>query len=337
MTADADKPQIVVKIDNRIRLLSAVLSLTTWPEQEQAYSPHGVHHHAKATRAFLKDAESHPAVEIMQELLESNLSMDDIFSYATCLNYPGLRAKGSALPPWAPKNWSAHLRDFNHSLKLRELWEAEENEWQKAKQEAERALNTGDPKSFLERFFGPMPDLALRFQPNLAYPTADSMGFRWNDKLWAVSPPRIAWGTNPPWPYDDDPAATFAEVIGAYAKVLLRELLDKHPEEAEAAQKGKLPVPNTFVARYPEWFDQFAVLFVTGVTSIFLEETFSAAEAKAYSVMAQKAHGFKQLPSVIDVLNRYLGSHNDGKFETFGEYLPTFSNALRVAAKLKSL
>ncbi len=326
---------ITIQVDDRIRLLSAVLSLTTWPIQEQAYKPHGVHTHAKATRAHLAALEDHPAVLSMQELLETDLTLGAIFSYTACLDWPDLQG-GGAIPAWAPQPWPDQLRDFMQAAKLNDLWARDAHLWEMAVDEADIALSTGNPLDILQRFFGPL-DAKLIFQPNLCYPSSEALGFRCGETLVCVCPPRIAWGNNPPWPYDDDPAATYADALGTYAKILLQEYLDRHPREAEMAQQARLPVPNTFRARYPDWFDQFAVLFVSGLTAIFLEETFGQPEAQAYTVMAHKAHGFELLPSVVNVMEHYLGEREAGKHKSFAEYMPAFCKSLRIAEKLKKL
>lgn len=326
---------VTVQIDDRIRLLSAVLAMTTWPEQEQDRYPHGVHAHAKATREYLAEDEYHPAVLAMQELMESGLSLDAIFSYAACLNWPGLRARGG-VPEWAPRQWAAQLRDFMHRTRLRDFWEQEASVWEQAAEQARRALTGGDPLGLLSRFFGPL-NAGMVFQPNLCYPSSQAIGFRWGKRLVAICPPRVAWGNNPPWPYDDAPAETYQEAFGVYTRVLLHEHLEQHPEETEQARRVKLPVPNTFRALYPEWFDQFAVLFISGVTALFLEQTFGKPEADAYIMMAHKAHRFEVLPSVVEVLRRYLEDQARGKYSVFAEYMPTFCTGLRVTEKLKKL
>src|SRR5574341_1821956 len=92
---------ITVYVDGRLRLLAALLSLTTWPFQEQDERKHDVHPHAKATRQHLASFEEHAAVQSMQDLLESGRTLDEIFSYVVCLNWPNLRARAAAVPEWA--------------------------------------------------------------------------------------------------------------------------------------------------------------------------------------------------------------------------------------------
>jgi hypothetical protein len=330
----SDSP-ISVRIDDRIRLLSAILAMTTWPEQEQDRQPHGVHAHARMTRAHLTEDEYHPAVLSMQELLEAGLALDTIFSFAACLNWPGLRARGG-VPEWASKEWPAQVRDFMHRTRLRNLWEEETSTWNHAAEQAARALKDCQPLDLLGKFFG-TSQVKLVFQPNLCYPTDRSVGFRRDKSVVAISPPRIAWGNNPPWPYDDDAAATCQDAFRAFTRVLLREYLAKHPEPIEQARRIKLPIPNVFRAQNPDWLDQFAVIFISGATAIFLEQTFGEGEAKSYVMMTHKAHNFKVLPSVIEVLRHYLSEQERGKYDSFAEFIPTFCKGLRVTEQLKRL
>jgi hypothetical protein len=325
---------ITVEIDNRVRLLSALLSLTTWPEQEQGFKPHGIHAHAKSTRQYLAEAEYHPAVIGMQEALESGESLSDVFRYSCALNWPGLRLRGRDGPQWASPDWPAHIRDFAHSMRIDELWHRDRTAWTSAVEEAQRALEPGDPVTFLSRFFGPL-DVQLIFVPNLCYPTSETLGFRDGKRLVAICPPPIAWGTNPPWPYDDNPGDTPRDAIGTYTRVLLRELLAANPEETDVARKTKLPVPNTFRARYPDWIDQFQHLFVSGVTVLYLQATFGSVESDAYLLMTNKTHGSEVVSSVAEILGKYLESQAQGKYVTFIEYLPAFLKSLRIAEKLK--
>src|SRR5574341_570861 len=253
-------PTVAVHIDDRVRLLSVLLALTTWPEQEQDQRPHGVHAHARTVRAALQDAENHPAVINMQELLESGRGLPAIFSYAGALT-PDLEATGA--PDWAPPDWARQIRDFKSVYGVAGLWEDDGQAWADAEAAAVRALSKTDPAPLLAEVFG-VTESTFIFYPNLCYPSAEAVGFRMGGELACLCPPHVAWGESPPWPYDDDPPATHREAMGAYARVLLRELLDAHPEAAEAARHSKAPLPNTFLARYPDWFDQLAVLLVGG-------------------------------------------------------------------------
>lgn len=327
--------KVTVEKDNRVRLLSALLAMTTWPEQEQGFKPHGVHIHARHTREFLAEAEYHPAVITMQELLERGLTLDTIFSYAAALSWPELWISRDA-PEWAPKDWHTQMQDFVQKTRITELWDRDDAAWNSAVAEAERALQPGDPVGALSRYFGAL-DVELVFLPNLSYPSSETIGFRDGKRLVAIDPPPIAWGTNPPWPYDDNPGDTPRDAFSTYSRILLHELMDANPDQTAAARKIQLPIPNAFRARHPDWFEQFAVLFVSGVTANYLRETFGDVEAKSYIMMVQKANGFDVLPSVLDVMQNYLEGHAAGKHSTFADYLPTFIKSLRVAENIKKM
>ena len=57
---------ITVRVDDRVRALATLLALTTWPEQEQAFKPHGVHPYAKSIRVALGQA-AHARLEKVNE------------------------------------------------------------------------------------------------------------------------------------------------------------------------------------------------------------------------------------------------------------------------------
>ncbi len=326
---------VIVQIDNRIRLLSSLLALTTWPDQEQAYYPHGVHAHARNLRQALAEAENHPAVLIMQEALESALTLGEIFSYARCLSWPGLRLRSHDAPAWAPANWPAHIRDFAHAHRLTEVWDRDKAAWQSAETAARAAMaRAGDLAALLARFFGP-PGSPILFVPNLGYPSTQTLAFRDGGTVVCVCPPPVAWGTNPPWPYDDNPADPAREMAAACARLLLIELLDAAPEESDALRRAGLPVPNTFRARHPGWQDQLAVLLVGAITTLYLRETFGQAEADAYILMTHRAHGFEVLPGAVEALEKYLAAQAQGQFETVLPYLSTFIRSLRITDKQK--
>jgi hypothetical protein len=325
---------ISVRVEDRIRMMSTLLALTTWPEQEQAFKPHGVHIHCRNLRSALSAAENHPAVVILQELMESGYSLDQIFSFINAISWPGIRARSDEVPAWAPADWSVQMREFMHSFRVKDIWDKDKQAWAQAQEQAGKALDTGDPGGLLGCIFGPQ-DVEWHFSPNLSYPTADTIGFRSGKQLMAVCPPPVAWGNNPPWPYDDNPADTYRDAFSTYARILLTEFLEADTDSRELILANRLPVPNTFLARYPNLLDQFSVVFIGGLTSLALEQTHGKAESASYTMMTHKAHGFQILPAVVDVLNHYLAEQADGKYQTIADYLPSFFSSLKVAEKMK--
>lgn len=324
---------ISIQIDDRIRLLSAILSLTDWPQREQAEKPHGVHTHAKATQRFLADSADHVVIQSTQDLLNSGHTPEHVLGFAAYLNWPGLRAPGE-LPEWTPDRWTAQMRDFHRAGRLPDLWEDEAPAWNQAITEAEKVFPADlDMLDLLSKFFGKR-DESLTFQPNLCYPTDHVIGFRRDDELYCVAPPRLAWGDNSPWPYDDDPAWAYAVAFGVYARLLLREYLGSHPGEVEFAKNARLPLPEDFRQRNPDWFDQFAVIFVGAATAIFLSETLGKADSDAFILMEHKAQGFDILPSAVTVLQTYLKERQDGRFKEFADFLPMFRDSLHISERM---
>jgi hypothetical protein len=323
---------ITVRIDDRVRLLAAILSLTDWPQREQADKPHGVHAHARATQRFLADFADHPAVHSTQDLLNAGYALELLLGFAAYLNWPELDVPG-ARPEWAPHWWPSQIRDFYWASGLQVFWGKETPVWEQAIREAEHAFPASlDMLGLLEEFFGPR-NVHLVFHPNLCYPTDRPIGFQRNNELVCVAPPPIAWGDNPPWPYDDDPAWACATAFGTYARTLLKAYLKAHPRETERARSGHLPVPEDFRKQHPDWFDQFALIFVDGVTAVFLGSTLGKAEADAFILMEHKAHVFAILPAAVGALQTYLADHKAGRYGEFADFLPTFHESLQAPGK----
>jgi len=76
----SDQSDVTVKLDDRVRLLSAILAVTDYPEKAQKMKPHGTHYHARATNKHLANHRSHPAVQATQSLLDQNTPLEAIFA-----------------------------------------------------------------------------------------------------------------------------------------------------------------------------------------------------------------------------------------------------------------
>lgn len=323
---------IVVRVDDRVRLMTALLARTNWPEQEQAARPHGVHAHARATHKHLEEFGDHAAVERMQGLLDGGRTLAELFGFALGLSWPGLRARGD-VPEWVPSGWTAEIRNFHIAGKLASFWQDEKAIWDEAMSDLEDIFAEGDVAGFLTPYLGQV-EQTLVFMPNLSYPTAEVVGLMHGEEIWCVAPPQLATGTNPPWPYKDDPAWAVRTAFEGFATVLVMDYLARHDEAAENLKEGPLPVPEAFREAHPDWQEQFARIFVGAATAIYLEETAGGPEAEAFIMMEHKTQGFDILPGAVSVLRRYLNEREAGKFTELADFLPVFRNHLRVAARL---
>ncbi|MBN1965782.1 MAG: hypothetical protein JW910_14115 [Anaerolineae bacterium] len=326
--------QIIVRIDDRIRLMSALLAATSWPDDEQQRKPHGTHAHARGTRKRVLLHNKHAAVLILQALLDRGVPLEAVFTYALKLEWPGL--SGAAPPPWVPPTWPRHLLNFYEQVELATWWEEEAQVWANSQRESERVIEDAAFRDLLKPFVGEFDD-ALVFLPNVCYPTDSEIGVRANGELCCIAPPRIAWGDNPPWPFDEDVAHICRGALTQYGRLLMRKYLHQYEATLAEVTQKKLPVTKAFSQRNPSWEEQFLELFVVGLVAIYLEDAVNKQEARAYVLMQKKAHGLEILPGVVSVLRRYLNGHEDGQYAGFVEYLPYFGTHLRVAKTITAL
>ncbi len=325
---------ITVRIDDRIRLFSALLAASSWPEDEQERKLHGTHAHARGTRRLVQGQDRHPAVLVLQALLDRGLPLDDIFGYALRLGWPGLESADG--PEWAPPTWPRHLLHFYRLTGLDGWWSAETAAWERAGREVEEVMQGARLREFLRPFVGAFDD-DLVLIPNLSYPTDTELGVAAPGALVCILPPRLAWGDNPPWPFADDPAYVLRAALMQYSRLLLARLLRMEPAASAEAARHRLPVSPAFAGRYPTWEAQFLALVGMGLVAIYLEDYVSPAEAEAFLLLARKADGLDVLPRVADVLRQYAAGVETGLYRDFADYLPHFAIRLRVAGRLRAL
>lgn len=328
------QPDVSVKLDDRIRLMSALLAATDWPDKAQARKPHGTHAHARATRKHLADFKNHEAVQILQSFLNKNAPLEAMFTLVTRLSWPEL--KSDNLPSWVPPRWPKALLDFYERADLAGWWKKEEFAWHKSVSEATKMFSTVQFHPFLKKLLGDVQE-GLVFVPNVAYPTDQEVGIRLGRNLVCIAPPRLAWGDSPPWPFDEDPVHIYRAALTQYGRLLLVAYLHAHPERLAEASQSPLPVSDQYQALVPKWEDQFINLFMAGAVAIFLEDHVSQAEANAFVLMERKVHGMALLPGVVSVTRRYIAELESGRYTELADFLPLFPKQLRVAKRIVSL
>ncbi len=325
---------VIVRIDDRVRLLSTVLALTRFPEQSQQRRPHGTHLHARATIKQLAAHKDHPAVQDLQTLLDQRAPLEALFTLALAARFPDMTIDRP--PRWMPAGWNENLADFYQRAELARWWAEEDAAWTKARDDAASVFAPISFKPFLQSFVGDITE-GLVFIPNISYPTDQELGIRLGRDLVCIAPPRLAWGDSPPWPFNEDPAHVYRAALAQYSKLLMITYLRAHAEAVAEAAKNPLTHVDHLRSRYPTWSDQFTALFVAGAAAIFLEDHLSKAEADAYVLMERKTNNLTVLPAVIMVLRRYLSEYQSGKFASFLDFLPIFPKQLKVTARFKSL
>ncbi len=331
----SDQSQDVsVKLDDRIRLMSAVLAATDWPDKSQERQPHGTHAHSRATRKFLEPFKQHEAVKGMQGLLNQGAPLEAIFTLATQLSWPAMEI--SELPRWVPAHWNEQLRDFYTASNLAKWWKDEDAFWQASLKESQEMFKGVAFKPFLKPFLGDIAE-NLVFVPNISYPTEMEVAVRHNGDLICIAPPRLAWGDSPPWPFDEDPGYIYRSALSQYGRLLMLAYLRENAEKVAPVAETPLPVSDQFKAHFPTWQEQFTNLFVAAASALYLETKVSKAESNGYVLMERKTKGMVILPGMVSVMRRYLSEYKNGRYTNLVDFLPVFPKQLRVAAKIVTL
>ncbi len=323
-----EKRNPLVRIDNRARLMSAVLTATKHPDKEQERQKHGTHMHARGTRKLVTEYASHPAVSALQALLDRGTPLTALYSYALRLSWPAL--EGEEPPRWVPPRWNEHLKHFYEVTGLAKWWADDDEAWAMPVRHLNDILTKVDYYAFLEPFFGVIPETFVIF-PNVSFPTDTTVRLRVGPELCVLLPPRKAWGDSPPWPYDNDPVYMYQDTLKAFEELLLGAYLRQYADKLNVLSEKPLPVDEKFIALHPTWADQVTGLFTAGTIAIFLEEVVDAREAKAFMQMQQKLEGLTILPGVVGIIRRYMDDQKSGKYANFAEYLPNFAKHLRLA------
>jgi hypothetical protein len=329
-----DKRQVIVRVDDRVRLLSAVLSATNYPDKSQERKKHGTHLHARGTRKVVSEHSHHPAVHAMQVLLDQNVPLSSIFNYGLRLTWPALTSDD--MPRWVPPRWNEQLKHFYELTNLAKWWQDEDDNWQTPMRQLNEIFSKVDLYTFLEPFVGKAVESFI-FMPNISYPTDQNVSFRLGGELIAIVPPPLAWGDSPPWPFKDDEALAYRAAVGEFSRILMGAFMRDHEDVFSTMAEKALPVDEAFIAKYPTWQDQFLGLFTSAAVYLFLEESVSSLEAKSYLQHMQKVEGVALLPSVTSVFHRYLDEYKANHYSNFAEFLPAFPKQLKVAKTISAL
>lgn len=329
MAADHDAKRVIVRVDDRVRLLSAVLAATDYPEKSQARKRHGTHAHARGTRRLVADFSSHPAVHALQVLLDQRIPLASSFSYVLRLTWPGLESDDD-MPRWVPPRWNEHLRHFYEVVGLERWWAHESMQWDTPVRHLREAFANVDLHTFLAPFVGRVVE-TLWLTPNICYPTDETIGLRVGSDLITVMPPPVAWGDSPPWPYKDDPALAYRRALTEFGGLLMNAYLRQHEDVVRELAEKPLPVDEGYAAAHHGWYDQFMGIFKAALVTLFFEDAGSSLEARSFTQYMQKVEQLPMLPGVVGVFRRYLEEYNAGNYPSFADYLPHLPKHLKLA------
>jgi hypothetical protein len=327
---------VTVRLDDRIRLISALLAASDYPEQAQKRRPHGTHAHVRATRKAMAEFRRQPIVALTQTMLDKGAPLEALFTASQMLD-PDTFEAVHPLPNWLPGDWDARLRSFAEVTGLREWWTQEQAAWDKSFAEVRRVFQSVEFGPTLAPYFGDTGDRFV-FVPNIVYPSDRELALKVGEEMITIVPPPLAWGDSPPWPFDEDTMLmhTIRASLGAYARLHVTGVLRAHPERVAEAAQSPLPVNDQFRAQHATWEEQFTELFVTAIVAMYLETYVSQAEYKSYVLMEKKIRGMNILPGTVSVMRRFL-QERGSKYNTLIEFLPLFPKQLRVAKRMVNL
>ncbi|MFZ1398394.1 MAG: hypothetical protein WAS33_15930, partial [Candidatus Promineifilaceae bacterium] len=202
-----------IAIDEKMRLVTAVLAASDWPLEEQKQLTHALHPHAKQVRQFVQPFGSHPAVNGTNEALLNGVELADLFSAALRCAWPEL-APQEALPRVLKiKDWLQSLAGFaTQTAVATQFWPRHTAVWQEAQAALEQIFGRGNLLAALGQL-GEVADTAVSLMPNLVFPMLTPVVATQAGGLTLLLPPPKAVGESPPWPFDEDPGWVVATVV----------------------------------------------------------------------------------------------------------------------------
>ena len=267
-----------IMVDNRARLVSAVLATGRWPALEQARKPHAAHQHAKQTRAFTEPFADHKAVALADAFLVDHEDPTPLFAAALACEWPTFTVAeplpaGLNLDPWPEA-----LMDFYTDTAIAAFfWADHEAVWQQAEAELRQIFRGRDLAGFVGRLRGEPLSQPLYVCPNLAVPALQTVAVANAGGIYRLLPPPQAWGESPPWPYAEGEDWVLAECC-----YRLSELLLPLPEPARQADLAH------------------------AATVLFLEQALDEPSAQAYLVRTKIETKRPDLPAAVNQLRAWL-------------------------------
>lgn len=274
---------IQVKIDERARLVTAVLAASHWPDEEQQQLTHAVHPHAKQTRHFVQPYRHHQAVQGVNEALINGVTLEELFSTAVRCNWPTFEPAEPLPNLLKIERWARSLSNFEHDSDIdQKFWPKHAAAWQTAVDALTRIFQQNNLLTTFAQMRRAPIEAEIIIMPNLVYPALTPVFASNQAQLYLLLPPPKAVGESPPWPYDEDAPYVVATVCQELSVRLM------------AAQLAQ--------------FEQYQwELFRHAATAHCLEAHFDEFEAQAYLLRTKKEQKLAELPAVAERLRHYMG------------------------------
>lgn len=275
-----------ITIDERMRLVTAVLAASDWPNEEQNQLAHAVHSQAKLVRQFVLPFSSHPAVNGVNEALLNGVELTDLFSAALRSTWPDFMPMSELPHLLKIREWVRSLADFARETSIVTLfWSQHTAVWQEARTALEKIFAGDRLLTSLGQLHEGEIETAVALMPNLVYPALTPVIATTDNSLMLLLPPPKAVGESPPWPYDEGPGWVVATVCRQLIPYLL------FTELAQMNRRQQHLALHTAAAHC-------------------LAQLLDESEAQAYLMRAKKAYDLPQLPDLFARLQKEIKAGN---------------------------
>jgi hypothetical protein len=360
---------ITVNVDDRIRLVSAILALTVGNTEIQDWAyPHPLR---LATQKFLEPFKSHTCTLMFDEIcrrIPPGMPPGDIFyKVAILLTQPpriewdidAYHSKGfrqeleelygtvlqekpyqtlilSFLEPILKglEKLPFQLSDFFEISKISEFWLKHHRWWKEAVQQCSEIVSSWRISQRLRDFYRDTGgDLLL--VPNLTDPPSDCFGPTRRSRKYAIlGPPTVPINLeacDSDHQYGRKPQYLVNVTFYEFSHGFLKRHLDEVPEVIERTEylTKRNNLKGWFPSAYPIWRVQFEEIFIRASTALFLAQRRGESEAEKFLEKQKEQHGIYVIDEFYERLWNYVEGKRDGKYTDLTEYLSFWSCSLR--------
>jgi hypothetical protein len=269
-------------LEDRARLVMAILAAGDWPGCEQQEVRHAVHPLAKLTRQYVLPYAGHPAVTTVNELLAGNTAVDVFFTAALRSGWPQLRPLEPLPAPLEDGRWLEQAANLYRRADLPAmLWARQEPTWQEAVSDLNQIFGDGCLVSFLGRLDGRPLLRPLLVVPTLVFPALRPLLVETAQALFLLLPPPKAYGESPPWPYREGADWVLSQSCRSLAAYIWRAELSALDERERQ-------------------------LRLHAAATLFLEESLGEDAAMAYLICSKRQDQLPHLPAAVEQLRARL-------------------------------
>lgn len=278
--------EVSVRVDERVRLVAAVLAAGDWPALEQnKRGAHAVHPQAKAIRRFLVQYADHPAVLAANRYLADGVAPAELFTVAVRCDWPDFRPQVSL--PARMIGWAEQLAELQAEIEVTaRFWSEHEVIWSEAVADLQGIFAGTDLPDFLEQLLRRTLATAIVIVPNLIYPAMETVPVAAEGSYYLLIPPPKAVGESPPWPYRDEEEGVLATACYHSLSLALAEPLAALSPAHE-------------------------IRFRHAATVLFLERAVDETAARFYLLRRRKEAGIEGLPEAVATLRLFLNGEED--------------------------